>query len=65
MKHILLEDYKRLKSIKCDKGKHKFRENSYGIVWCTICGLLSYSNYGLVDKLQEDDKLTIICHNND
>lgn len=65
MKQITLEEYKRLNSVKCDKGKHRFRENSFGVTWCTICGLLSVNNYGIVEKLSEDDKLTIICHNND
>lgn len=65
MKQITLEDHTRLKSIKCDKGRHKFRENPFGITWCVICGQLSINNCGLVEKLSEDDKLTIICHNND
>lgn len=25
----------------CLKGKHKLRENKFGVVWCVNCGLLS------------------------
>lgn len=25
----------------CDKGKHKLRENTFGITWCVTCGYLS------------------------
>lgn len=42
----------------CAKGKHKLRENSFGIVWCVKCGLLSTS-VGNVPKLSDDDKLII------
>lgn len=42
----------------CKKGKHKLRENKFGIVFCTRCGLLSTS-VGNVEKLQENDKLII------
>lgn len=38
----------------CQKGKHKLRENKFGIVWCTRCGLLSTS-VGSAEKLSEDD----------
>lgn len=24
----------------CQKGKHKFRTNKYGVTWCVRCGLL-------------------------
>ena len=65
MKHIPLNEYIKLKSVRCDKGKHKYRENSFGVTWCVICGQLSNNNCGLVEKLSEDDKLTIICQNND
>ena len=43
----------------CQKGKHKLRENEFGVVFCTICGLLSTS-VGNVPKLKEEDKLIII-----
>lgn len=38
----------------CKKGKHKFKENSFGVVFCTRCGLLSNA---IVDmpKLDEND----------
>lgn len=25
----------------CSKGKHKLRDNAFGITWCVICGLHS------------------------
>lgn len=59
MKTISLEEYKKLKACRCDKGKHKFRENKFGVTWCTICGLLSSNVYGVVTPLEEDDKLLI------
>lgn len=42
----------------CQKGKHKLRENQFGIVWCTRCGLLSTS-VGSAEKLREDDCLIV------
>ena len=42
----------------CQKGKHKLRENEFGIVWCVRCGLLSTS-VGTAEKLNEDDCLII------
>lgn len=42
----------------CKKGKHKLRENSFGVVWCVKCGLLS-TTIGNCPKLDEDDKLII------
>jgi hypothetical protein len=45
----------------CQKGKHKLRENQFGIVWCTRCGLLSTS-VGSAEKLSEDDCLIVKCN---
>lgn len=42
----------------CQKGKHKLRENEFGIVWCVRCGLLSTS-VGSAEKLNSDDCLII------
>lgn len=56
---ITKSDYIALKSFHCDKGKHRFRENPFGITWCVICGQLSVNNHGLVLLLQEEDKLII------
>lgn len=42
----------------CQKGKHKLRENEFGIVWCVRCGLLSTS-VGTAEKLNDDDCLII------
>ena len=25
----------------CEKGKHKLKDNSFGITWCVTCGYLS------------------------
>ena len=43
----------------CAKGKHKLRENDFGVVWCVRCGLLSTS-VGNVQKLIEEDKIKIV-----
>ena len=40
----------------CDKGKHRFRTNWFGVTWCVICGQLSSS---LAEELKEEDKLKI------
>lgn len=56
---ISLEEHQRLKQYHCDKGKHRFRENKFGITWCVICGQLSVNNQGKVEPLQEEDKLII------
>lgn len=42
----------------CSKGKHKLRENQFGIVWCTRCGLLSTS-VGSAEILSDDDKIVV------
>lgn len=56
---ITKNDYITLKGFHCDKGKHRFRENPFGITWCVICGQLSVNNHGLVPLLREEDKLII------
>lgn len=58
-KIVSTEEHIKLKRCHCDKGKHRFRENKFGITWCVICGLLSINNLGLVKPLEEDDKLII------
>ncbi len=30
-----------LKKRNCGKGKHRIRENKFGVCWCILCGLLS------------------------
>ena len=59
MKTITKEHLKMLKNNNCQKGKHRLRENQFGVVFCTICGLLSTS-VGNVEKLTDDDKIKII-----
>lgn len=58
MKVINHERYKLLLERYCNKGKHRIRENNFGVCWCTICGLLSSGD--VPDKLVDDDKLLII-----
>lgn len=57
MKVIDHERYNLLLERNCKKGKHRIRENKFGVCWCTICGLLS--NGEVPDKLEEDSKLLI------
>lgn len=46
----------------CKKGKHKFRENKFGVTWCVRCGLLS-TTIGTAQVLEENDKLKIVNKN--
>ena len=50
-----VQDYQKYASI-CNKGKHKIRENKFGVCWCTRCGHL-FSNVPC-EKLDKDD---IVC----
>jgi hypothetical protein len=61
-KIISVDEHIKLKSCNCDKSKHRFRENSFGITWCVICGQLSVNNKGLVLPLRENDKIVIKCN---
>lgn len=45
----------------CKSGKHKLRENSFGVTWCTRCGLLSNS-LGAA-PLEDGDILIIVKEN--
>lgn len=58
MKTITFEHYNKMLDL-CKKGKHKFRENKFGVVFCVKCGLLSTA-VGSFKPLDEDDKLNII-----
>ena len=58
MKIITKEQHLKMQKNNCQKGKHRLRENQFGVVFCTICGLLSTS-VGNVEKLMEEDKLKI------
>lgn len=58
-KIILNKNYDKHLSL-CKKGKHKLRENYFGVTWCVRCGLLSTS-IGTSQPLTEEDK--IIVHN--
>lgn len=42
----------------CKKGKHKLRENKFGVVFCTHCGLLSTS-VGNAKPLSETNSIII------
>lgn len=46
----------------CQKGKHKLRENKFGVTWCVRCGLLSTS-IGTAPVLKEEDKIKIVNKN--
>ena len=46
----------------CSKGKHKFRENKFGVTWCVRCGQLSTS-VGTSQILNEDDKIIMNSKN--
>lgn len=35
-----LEHYWKLRE-QCSKGKHKLRDNKFGVTWCVVCGLHS------------------------
>jgi len=46
----------------CEKGKHKLKDNDFGITWCVTCGYLSnkpapIGMYKNMNKLQPEDKL--------
>jgi hypothetical protein len=57
MTEINKERYQILLNRTCNKGKHRFRTNWFGVSWCVICGQLSSS---LADELKEEDKLKIV-----
>ena len=57
MTEINKERYQILLNRTCNKSKHRFRTNRFGISWCVICGQLSSA---LADNLEEDDKLRIV-----
>lgn len=41
---------------RCVQGKHKIRENQFGVSWCVNCGLISSKS---AEPLQEEDKILI------
>ena len=40
---------------RCLQGKHKFRDNDFGMTWCVVCGQHSTKSCGV--PLQEEDKI--------
>lgn len=42
--------YNILKIRYCDKQKHRYRTNNFGVTWCSICGNLSNTD---APKLEE------------
>ena len=58
MKTITIDELQMMKKHRCDKGKHKFRENAFGVSWCVLCGQLGGVNSS-VEKLTDDDILVI------
>lgn len=55
-KVISPEEWSKMQKNYCSKGKHKIRENSFGISFCVICGLISNKGAQL---LQDNEKLLI------
>ncbi len=55
--NITNESFEKIQA-NCKKGKHKLRENNFGVCWCVKCGLLSTS-VGTAQKLEEEDKIII------
>lgn len=42
---------------RCKQGKHRFRENSFGVVWCIDCGMFSNTlNAPKLEKSKESKK---------
>lgn len=39
----------------CDKGKHKLRDNDFGVTWCVVCGCLSNKPAGI--ELKTEDQI--------
>jgi len=58
MKTITKEQWYKMLAVNCNRSKHRFRTNKYGITFCVICGLLS--NKG-TDTLNEEEKLNILA----
>ena len=56
-KSISKEQHLRMLKL-CENGKHKFRENKFGVTWCVVCGLLSTS-IGFAKSLVTNDTLII------
>lgn len=59
MRETSSEQYHKLLSVTCSKGKHKIRENNFGVVLCSTCGRL-FNGDTPGKKLLEEDKLLII-----
>lgn len=57
MKTITKEQWYKMLAVNCNRSKHRFRTNNYGITFCVICGLLS--NKG-ADVLNEEDKIKVV-----
>jgi hypothetical protein len=48
------EHYWKLREL-CSKGKHKLRDNAFGMTWCVVCGQHSTKSCGV--PLKEEDKI--------
>lgn len=40
------EHYWKLREM-CKNGKHKFRDNNFGVTWCLVCGQISLKTCGI------------------
>lgn len=54
---VLNNVQREIKLKNCQSGKHKIRQNNFGVSWCVYCGLLSNADS---EPLQEDDKILYI-----
>lgn len=56
MRQITREIYNKMLQNNCNKGKHRFRSNKFGITWCVICGLLSNKP---ADRASDEDLILV------
>jgi len=54
---MLTKEIFQIRKAQCEKGKHKFRDNNYGVTWCVTCGNLSNKACG-VPLTKEDQVIT-------
>lgn len=55
MKELTKEQWFKMLALNCNKSKHRFRINKFGVSWCVICGLLGKTG----DLTNENDVLLI------
>lgn len=50
MKQITKQEWYKMLTINCNKGKHRLRTNKFGVTFCVICGLLSNTNNAITSN---------------